>query len=126
MLHYATTGGAGRLTADELRALEATFGEGIHEVIDGGRRLFIIPKVTLPAGCNPAAAFGIYHASAHGGYSTRLFLEVPICKADGMTPPTVTEVLCQRTMYAASYNGVPADLPPHQGILAHLRLYEPA
>jgi len=29
-------------------------------------------------------------------------------------------------MHAASFNGVPADLPPHQGILAHLRLYEAA
>ena len=27
-------------------------------------------------------------------------------------------------MYAASFNGVPADLPLHQCILAHLRLYE--
>ncbi len=110
----------------EERTLETAFGPGVREVVDDCRRLIILPIVTLPAGSKPAAAFAIYHASAHGGYSTRLFFETPICGANGVTLPTVTEVLCGRTMFAASYNGVPADLPPHQGILAHLRLYEAA
>jgi hypothetical protein len=114
------------LTAAEQRALDAAFGEGVREIHEGGLRLFVIPKLTLPAGAVPAEAFAIYCASAHTGYQTRLFLEAPIRGANGQTPPTTTAVLCGRTMYAASFNGVPAELPPHQGILAHLRLYEAA
>jgi len=114
------------LSGDELRTLEALAGSGVREVVEPPRRLIILPKLKLPAGAAPSAAFAIYHASAHGGYSTRLFFETPIRGANGATPQTVTDVLCGRTMYAASYNGVPADLPLHQGILAHLRLYEAA
>ena len=114
------------MSGEEQRALEGAFGEGVQEVVEGNRRLIILPKVTLPAGSVPAAASAIYHASAHGSYTTRLFFEAPITGANGVQPPVTTEVFFGRTMYAASFNGVPADLPPHQGILAHLRLYEAA
>jgi hypothetical protein len=114
------------LSAAEQRALEAAFGEGVYEVYEGGNRLVVVPKLRLPPDAEPVEAFAIYHASPHSGYQTRLFLEVPIRGANGQTPQTSTAVLCGRTMYAASFNGVPADLPPHQGILAHLRLYEAA
>jgi hypothetical protein len=115
------------LSPEEQRVLDELFGDGgvgVKEVIEGERRLFILPKVTLPVGSVPAEAFGIYHASPHGGYSTRLFFEASIKGANGATPPTTTDVFLGRTMHAASWNGVPADLPPHEGILAHLRLYE--
>jgi len=115
------------LSPDEQRVLDDLFGDagvGVTEVVEGARHLFILPKVTLPAGSVPAAAFGIYHASPHGGYSTRLFLEQPIKGANGTTPQTTTEMFFGRTMHAASWNGVPADLLPHEGILAHLQLYE--
>jgi hypothetical protein len=117
------------LIAAERGILDELFGDGddvVQEIVADGRRLIILPKVTLPVGSVPATAFGIYHASAHGGYETRLFFEVPITGANGVMPQTTVDVLHGRTMYAASWNGVPADLPPHQGILAHLRLYEAA
>ena len=112
------------MSPEEQRGLEAIAGLGVHEVLESSRRLIILPKVKLPVGSAPAEAFAIYHASAHGGYSTRLFFEVAIRGANGVTPQTVSDLLCGRTMHAASYNGVPADLPLHQGVLAHLRLYE--
>ncbi len=111
------------MTVDEQRALNATFGEGIREIYEGPLRLFVIPRLRLPVGASPTEAFAIYCASPHTGYQTRLFLETPIRGANGHTPGTTTAVLCGRTMHAASFNGVPAELPPHQGILAHLRLY---
>lgn len=114
------------MTELEQRGLETAFGAGSYEFYEGTSRLIVIPKLRLPSGAQPEEAFAIYHASPHSGYQTRLFLEVPIRAANGQTPATTTAVLCGRTMYAASYNGVPADLPPHQGILAHLRLYEAA
>ena len=126
MLRDPAAGGANELTADEQRALNAAFGEGVREIHENGNRLFVIPKLTLPPGAAPAEAFAIYCSSAHTGYQTRLFLEVPIRSANGQTMPTTMAMLCGRAMHAASFNGVPADLPPHQGILAHLRLYEAA
>jgi hypothetical protein len=114
------------LTADEQRGLDATFGTGIREIHEGPLRLFVIPRLRMPAGASPSDVFAIYCASPHTGYQTRLFLESPIRGVNGQTPGTTTAVLCGRTLYAASFNGVPADLPPHRGILAHLRLYEAA
>ncbi len=125
MLRHNAAGGTGELTAAEQRALDAAFGEGVQEIYEGSNRLFVIPRLRLPAGASPTEVFAIYCASPHTGYSTRLFLEAPIRGAKGQTPPTTTAVLCGRTMHAASFNGVPAELPPHQGILAHLRFYEP-
>ena len=124
MLRHDPAGGASELTAAEQRALEAAFGEGVREIYEGPLRLFVIPRLRLPAGASPAETFAIYCASPHTGYQTRLFLETPIRAANGKTPPTTTAVLCGRTVHAASFNGVPAELPPYQGILAHLRLYE--
>ena len=112
------------MTAEEKRGLDAAFGPGIREMQEGGLRLFSIPRLRMPVGAVPGEVFAIYCASPHTGYQTRLFLEAPIRGANGQTPATTTAVIGGRTMYAASFNGVPADLPPHQGILAHLRLYE--
>ncbi len=66
----------------------------------------------------------IMSPSAYGGYETRLFLDAPITLGDGRVPAVTTDVLCGRTMYAASWRGVPATVPLNEGILAHLRLYE--
>jgi hypothetical protein len=115
---------AGELTPQEQRALDMTFGEGIYEVTEAGARLFVIPKLRLPVGADPSEAFAIYHASPYSGYTSRLFFEIAIKGANGSMPPVTTAVLCGRTVHAASFNGVPAELPPHQAILAHLRLYE--
>lgn len=126
MLRHDAAGRSGKLTAPEERALERAFGSGVREIHEGGSRLIVVPKLKLPDGALPVESFAIYHASAHSGYATRLFFDTPIRGANGQTPATTAAVLCGRTMYAASFNGVPADLPPHQGILAHLRLYEAA
>jgi hypothetical protein len=111
---------------DERRACEKLFGEGVGEHQERGLRLIALPLIMLPAGCEPAQSSGIYVASPLGGYQTRLFLEKPIRLKSGVTPPITTEVLLGRTMYAASIQDVPATLPVHQGILAHLARYEKA
>lgn len=110
----------------EQSVLDTLFGPGVEERVDGGRRLIILPTVNLPRGCAPSAVFGIYVASQYGGYDTRLFLECRVALASGARPQMTTDVLCGRTMYSASWNGVPASLPLHQGVLAHLRRFEAA
>lgn len=108
----------------EATLLKELFGDGATEQLEGGLRLVVLPSVTLPTGCRPQIAMGIYVPQSYMGYETRLFLEVPIVLASGAQPPTATAVLLGRIMYAASIRGVPADLPLHQGIVAHLRRYE--
>ena len=111
---------------DEQSVLDDLFGPGVEERLEAGRRLIILPTVPLPAGCAPVSAFGIYVASQYAGYDTRLFLGSQVRLASGTVPALTTDILCGRTMHSASWNGVPASLPLHQGILAHLRRFEAA
>jgi hypothetical protein len=112
------------LSPEERAVLQQLFGVGVDERVEGGRRLIILPSVVLPTGCQPAEVFGIYVASRHGGYQTRLFLECPIRLRSGREPTVTADVLCGRTLYAASWQGVSPDLPLHEGVLAHLNAYE--
>ena len=114
------------MTADELQACQDLFGQGVCERDENGLRLIILPMVNLPAGCKPHQSMGIYVASPFAGYDSRLSLEAPVQLQTGVVPQTTTQVLCGRTMYAASVQGVSADLPVHQAVLAHLARYEEA
>jgi hypothetical protein len=114
------------MTEQEKRACEGLFGEGVSEHHEQGLRLVALPAIALPEGCDPAQSSGIYVASPLGGYETRLFLEKPVRLRSGAMPAITTQVLLGRTMYAASIQGVPANLPIHQGVLAHLARYENA
>jgi hypothetical protein len=114
------------VTEQERRACEGLFGEGVSEHEERGLRLVALPAITLPKGCDPSQSSGIYVASSFGGYETRLFLEKPVRLLSGAVPAITTEVLLGRTMYAASIQAVPANLPIHQGVLAHLARYEKA
>ncbi len=114
------------IAPEEQTVLDGLFGPGVEERIEAGRRLIILPTVPLPSGCRPTSAFGIYVASQYAGYDTRLFLECQISLASGAVPALTTDVLCGRTIYSASWNGVPASLPLYQGILAHLQRFEAA
>lgn len=109
---------------DERRACERLFGEGVSEHQERGLRLVALPLIVLPEGCDPSQSSGIYVASALGGYQTRLFFEKPIRLKSGVTPAITTDVLLGRTVFAASIQDVPASLPIHQGVLAHLARYE--
>jgi hypothetical protein len=112
------------MSPQESAVLEGLFGAGVTEHFDADLRLIALPIVSLPEGCRPAIAMGIYVPQQYMGYNTRLFFEAPIVLCSGVQPPFTTAVLLGRTMFAASINGVPATLPVHQGILAHLRRYE--
>ncbi len=108
----------------ETAVLEELFGTGVAERYESDLRMIALPAVPLPEGCRPATAMGIYVPHQYMGYNTRLFFESPITLRSGVQPPHTVAVLLGRTMYAASINGIPANLPLHQGVLAHLRRYE--
>jgi hypothetical protein len=112
------------MSGDERKACEDLFGKGVTELMENGVRLIVLPVVNLPAGCEPKQAMGIYVASPFNNYESRLFLEAPIRLRSGSQPQTTTQVLCGRTMYAASIQGISATLPVHQAVLAHVARYE--
>jgi len=112
------------MSPQESAVLEELFGIGVAEHFEADLRLIALPTVPLPEGCLPELAMGIYVPQQYMGYNTRLFFEKPVALRGGVQPPHTTAVLLGRTMYAASINGIPATLPLHQGILAHLRRYE--
>jgi hypothetical protein len=114
------------MSEEHHRLLTRAFGPGVEEQIENSLQLVIVPAITLPVGCVPQKAFAIYVASPTGGYSSRLFFERPIRLKSGVEPRTTMLVLLGRTMYAASIQGVPNELPAHQAILAHLKRYEQA
>ena len=111
------------MTATEQSLLDALFGPGVAEHPFEGRRAIALPRVVLPAGCDPGESSGIYIVGDYQSYPTRLFLEKPVALKSGAVPSTTATVLFGRTMYAASINEVPAALPLHQGILAHVERY---
>jgi hypothetical protein len=114
------------MSNDDHRMMTALFGPGVEEHTQDSLRLIVVPGVRLPPGCTPENAFAIYVASSAGGYESRLYFECPIRLKSGVEPKTTTLLILGRTMYAPSINGVPASLPPHQAILAHLARYEQA
>lgn len=111
------------MSPEEGRALVDLCGEGAREFQESGLRVFWLPRINMPGGCTPTPMAGVYVASPLDGYSSRLFLEHPVRMPDGSVPPTAPRVFLGRTLYSASINNVPASLPPHQAVLAHLRRY---
>jgi hypothetical protein len=111
------------MTEAEQRMLDEMFGPGVTEHPFEGRRAIALPRVVLPNGCDPGESSAIYIVGDYQGYPTRLYLETPVKLKSGAVPSTSAVVLFGRTMYAASINEVPTDLPLYQGILAHLERY---
>lgn len=111
------------MTDAEKKVLEEMFGPGVAEHLFDGRRAIVLPRVVLPDGCDPGESSAIYIVGDYQGYSTRLYLEKPVALKSGVVPSTTAAVLIGRTMHAASINEIPATLPLHQGVLAHLERY---
>lgn len=56
------------------------------------------------------------------GYPTRLFFERPLAPISNL--PMHTHPFLGKVMYAHSIKDIAATIPPHEAILAHLRLYK--
>lgn len=112
------------MTDTEKRVLDEMFGPGVAEhPFEGNKRAIALPRVVLPNGCDPGESSAIYIVGDYQNYPTRLYLEKPVKLKSGVVPSTTTAVIFGRTMYATSINEIPASLPLHQGILAHLERY---
>jgi hypothetical protein len=115
------------MTDEEKSALESTFGCSVTEHQEPGLPgvpLIQLSEIMLPAGCSPDRVLVVFARGQMNGYLSRLFFEKPIIPGNGLTLQLQTQALLGRVMYVHSINQIPATLPPHQAILAHLRMYE--
>ncbi|MFY9711655.1 MAG: hypothetical protein WA668_07865 [Candidatus Cybelea sp.] len=107
------------MTDDEARLLTVTFGEGWAERTEMGLPLIDLSELTLGSGERIRAVFV---RGQMNGYPTRLFFERPLTPISNL--PMHTHPFLGKVMYAHSIKDIAATIPPHEAILAHLRLYK--
>lgn len=61
------------LPDDQVRELARLF-PGVQQANEGGVTFFLIPKLSLPAGCTPERVDALLCPTARDGYPSRLFL----------------------------------------------------
>lgn len=107
------------MTDQEARLLTVTFGPGWQERTEMGLPLIDIPEVRMP---NGEVAHAVFVRGPMSGYPTRLFFDRQVASRRNL--PVHVQPLLGQVMYAHSINNIPATLPPHEAILAHLQMYK--
>jgi hypothetical protein len=89
--------------ADEVAELLDLFGR-VQQAEDGGFTYFLLPDVSLPAGCTPAALDALLCPMARDGYSSRLFLSQQIVhRGPGTNWNAVNVRILERNWFAVSW-----------------------
>lgn len=96
---------------DEIRSLCSA----AEELAEAGIQYIYLPDLKLP--CAPGLVDGLLALQQHGGYTTRLFLSVPVVGKGANW--TVHQIL-GRTWHSWSWNNVPATLRPIEILVNHL------
>jgi hypothetical protein len=102
------------VAAEHLREIVDLCGEA-KELSEG---FIYIPRLRLPAGCQPQETEALLCLVNHNGYLTRLFLSQPVSNRLGGWVAIYTQ---GRTWHTWSWNGVPAQLRPAEILAEHLR-----
>jgi hypothetical protein len=102
------------VAAEHLQEIMDLCGEA-KELSEG---FIYIPRLRLPAGCQPQEAEGLLCLVGHNGYLTRLFLSQPVVNRLG---GWVAIYILGRTWHTWSWNGVPTQLRPAEILAEHLR-----
>ncbi len=108
--------------ADELRTL-ASLSPDAKLMTDGGQEFVFLPKLSIAVGQAVKTLDVLLCPSRHSGYSTRLFLAEPISERPtigGKTANWSAHTIMARTWHSWSWDGVSADLPLLQMLLAHV------
>lgn len=107
------------MSEQEARLLSVTFGDGWREVTEQNLPLIEIPALRLS---NGQTVHAVFVRATMNGYPTRLFFECVL------QPKVALQMHSHpfrgKVMYAHSINSIAATLPPHEAILAHLRMYK--
>jgi hypothetical protein len=104
--------------ADESMEELKQFSTGAQEMTEAGITYVYLPGLKLP--CAPGIVDGLLCVQQHGGYTTRLFLSVPV---HGKGQNWTTHVILSRTWHTCSWNNVPANQRPAEILAQHLRAF---
>jgi hypothetical protein len=88
------------------------------------RQFLYLPKLKIPVGESIKVVDALLCPSEHSGYTTRLFLSEPISERptiSGKAANWTVHSILARTWHSWSWQGVSADLPLVQMLLAHTR-----
>ena len=110
------------MESDEQLAEIRTVFPGADRVQEGGITYVYLPKLRLPAGCNPQEVEGLLRPMpGPDGYTTRLFFSSPfIHKGQNWTVHRILD----KTWHTFSYNNVPPDLRLIEILANHLKVLQ--
>jgi hypothetical protein len=104
---------------DEVAELVQLFGH-VRQAEEGGFTYFLLPDVSLPAGCAPATLDVLLCPMARDGYSSRLFLSQQVAhRGPGTNWNAVSVRILERNWFAVSWR-VRAPLRLAQIVRGHL------
>lgn len=85
---------------------------------ESGQSYIYLPRLSLPAGCQPPQVEGLLCPHGRDGYATRLFLAQPV---SGRGQNWTVHRILDRTWHTWSWNNVGAQLRPAEILAEHLR-----
>jgi hypothetical protein len=103
------------ISDEQLRALRDISPEA-RVLTEGNASYVFLPKLPVLVAEQHHRLDALLCPSQHGGYATRLFLEEPLAKANNWTVHSILG----RAWHTFSWDGVPANQPLLQILLAHL------
>lgn len=105
------------LPDDQVRELARLF-PGVQQADEGGVTFFLIPQLSLPAGCTPERVDALLCPTARDGYPSRLFLSEQVRSRSWSTAR-----ILERNWYTVSWR-IREGLRPAQMVLAHLDAFK--
>jgi len=107
------------VAADALEELRG-FCPDAKVMQEAGLEYVLLPRLKLPAGCQPNVIDALLCLSARDGYPTRLFLAQAYA-GRGATNNWQTFRILDQTWHCWSWKDVPSTLRPAQAVAEHLR-----
>lgn len=102
--------------AEHFRDFQEMF-PGAKVIPEAGYDFIYVPKLVLPAGCQPAEVEALLCPQMRDGYATRLFLSAPV---SGRGSNWTQHRIADRTWHTWSWQNVQANQRLVQILLGHL------
>lgn len=105
------------VTMDQVAELQLLCGK-VTEFQEGGKRLLLLERLVLPAGCEPREVEALLCPQERDGYQTRLFLTQPI---PGKGSNWSVHRILDRSWHSWSWQGISPNQRLIQILRGHLR-----
>ena len=101
---------------EELRAICA----GATQATEGGADCVLLPNLTMPPGCTPAAVDCLLCLGPRDGYSSRLYFAQPVQSREARNWNGQNIRVLERNWFAFSWRA-PDGLRPIETLIGHLK-----